>query len=182
MKFTDIIKNLCIMAFILGACGAQDVDVRPHDRPIWCTSQMEIPLIVTAHVAGIGNRVGNENQWVGDGNYHAIEEFKIEFDSNRMHRMFRTLPDFKIQYMCHLSGSGDTYWLEAGTLCGKAERVEEFAVKLEGSDARHFIVNYECHVANHGNRPQNANGRCGVRGNAVEKMKISVKSLGRNCQ
>lgn len=136
------------------------------------------PLRVLAHVQGIGDTVGREDEWVGTkGQARRLEGFSVNF------REPAYTPDLRLEYMCHVQGVGDTDWKPEGSLCGtrgQSRRLEGFAIRLTGAAAEDYAVVYSCHVQGLGDRGPYSNGAfCGTRGQArrIEAMNVYVLRL-----
>mgnify|MGYP006249238013 FL=1 len=105
-----------------------------------------------------------------------VEAFQVDLEP--------AVAGLNLEYMAHISGVGDTPWLEAGKLAGergKARRLEGFAVRLTGSQASSYDVFYTAHVENMGDLPVYANGQyCGTRNKSlrVEGMKVWIEPKG----
>ena len=135
---------------------------------------VSVGLKVLVHLQGIGDRSFGAYEYAGTrGQGLRIEAFQINLDPPRN--------DLSIQYMAHISGIGDTAWLDEGTLAGeqgRSLRIEGFAMRLTGSEASKYEVFYTAHIQNMGDSAVYSNGQyCGTRGKflRVEGLKVWIQ-------
>lgn len=137
-------------------------------------SAASVGLKVLVHIQNIGDRFFSSQEYAGTrGQGFRVEAFQINIEP--------PIPGLNLEYMAHVSGIGDTPWLEAGKLAGergKARRIEGFAVRLTGVQAANYDVFYTAHVQNMGDLPVYSNGAyCGTRNQAlrVEGIKVWIE-------
>ncbi len=137
-------------------------------------SGVSVGLKVLVHIQNIGDRVFGAQEYAGTrGQGFRVEAFQITIEPS--------IPGLSLEYMAHVSGIGDTPWLEAGQLAGErgqVRRIEGFAIRLVGPQAASYDVFYTAHVQNIGNLPVYSNGSyCGTRNQAlrVEGMKVWIQ-------
>ncbi|MGB3513956.1 MAG: hydrogenase [Microcoleaceae cyanobacterium] len=135
---------------------------------------ISVGLKVLVHIQNIGDRVFGAQEYAGTrGQGFRVEGFEINIEP--------PVAGLNLEYMAHISGIGDTPWLEAGTLAGergKARRLEGFAIRLTGPQANNYDVFYTAHVQNRGDLPVYPNGEyCGTRNQSlrVEGMKVWIQ-------
>ena len=135
---------------------------------------VSLGLKVLVHLQGIGDRVFSAYEYAGTrGQGLRIEAFQINIDP--------PIPGLTLQYMAHISGIGDTAWLDEGTLAGeggRSLRIEGFAMRLTGIEAAKYDVFYTAHIQNMGDSAVYSNGQyCGTRGKflRVEGMKVWIQ-------
>lgn len=138
------------------------------------TSTVSVGLKVLVHIQNIGDRIFGSQEYAGTrGQGFRVEAFQINVEPS--------IPGLNLEYMAHVSGIGDTPWLETGKLAGergKARRIEGFAVRLAGIQAANYDVFYTAHVQNMGDLPVYSNGSyCGTRNQAlrVEGIKVWIE-------
>ncbi|MGE5659696.1 MAG: hypothetical protein ACM37W_24140 [Actinomycetota bacterium] len=151
--------------------GKAPVNVNPQPEP--AEAQSSIGLKVLVHLQGLGDRTFGPQEYAGTrGQSRRLEAFQIEIDP--------PILGLNIQYMAHVSGVGDTPWLNGGELAGirgQAKRIEGFAVRLIGPEAGDYDVFYSAHIERVGDSPVVSNGQyCGTKGKAlrVEGMKVWI--------
>ena len=140
-------------------------------------SEVSVGLKIIVHIQNLGDRsfVGGEYAGTQRQGFR-VEAFQVDLEP--------AVAGLNLEYMAHISGVGDTPWLEAGKLAGergKARRLEGFAVRLTGSQASSYDVFYTAHVQNMGDLPVYANGQyCGTRNKSlrVEGMKVWIEPKG----
>jgi uncharacterized protein YjdB len=130
-------------------------------------------LLIAAHLQGIGDVTGPDNQWIGTkGESRRLEGIMIEF--------VNLVPDLALEYMCHLQGIGDVDWMKQGNFCGtrgESRRLEGFAIRLRGNEAGNYDVMYQCHLEGIGDFPVVRNGEfCGTRGQSrrLEALRVWI--------
>lgn len=135
---------------------------------------VSVGLKVLVHLQGIGDRSFGAYEYAGTrGQGLRIEAFQINLDP--------PIPDLSIQYMAHISGIGDTAWLDEGTLAGergRSLRIEGFAMRLTGPEASKYDVFYTAHIQNMGDSAVYSNGQyCGTRGKflRLEGLKVWIQ-------
>ena len=138
-------------------------------------SSTSVGLKLLAHIQNVGDRVFGAEEFAGSrGKALRLEAFQINIEP--------PVPGLSIRYMAHVSGIGDTPWLEEGQLAGargQGRRVEGFAIELAGPAANNYDVFYMGHIQNVGDTAVLSNGQyCGTRGKSlrVEAMKVWIKS------
>lgn len=136
--------------------------------------QTSIGLKVIVHLQGLGDRAFGPNEYAGTrGQSRRLEALQIEIEP--------PIPGLNIQYMAHVSGIGDTPWLNGGELAGvrgQAKRIEGFAIRLTGPEAENYDVFYNAHIEKVGDSPVVSNGQyCGTKGKSlrVEGMKVWIQ-------
>ena len=140
-------------------------------------SEVSVGLKIIVHIQNLGDRSFVGGEYAGTrGQGFRVEAFQVDLEP--------AVAGLNLEYMAHISGVGDTPWLEAGKLAGergKARRLEGFAVRLTGSQASSYDVFYTAHVQNMGDLPVYANGQyCGTRNKSlrVEGMKVWIEPKG----
>ena len=140
-------------------------------------SEVSVGLKIIVHIQNLGDRSFVGGEYAGTrGQGFRVEAFQVDLEP--------AVAGLNLEYMAHISGVGDTPWLEAGKLAGergKARRLEGFAVRLTGSQASSYDVFYTAHVENMGDLPVYANGQyCGTRNKSlrVEGMKVWIEPKG----
>jgi len=148
--------------------------VRGENNAFGQQGGVSVGLKVLVHLQGIGDRSFGAYEYAGTrGQGLRIEAFQINLDPPRN--------DLSIQYMAHISGIGDTAWLDEGTLAGeqgRSLRIEGFAMRLAGTEASKYDVFYTAHIQNMGDSAVYSNGQyCGTRGKflRVEGLKVWVQ-------
>jgi hypothetical protein len=128
---------------------------------------------VVAHVQDRGDVRDHAYAWLGSK--HAdkrIEGFEIDPAS--------AWSDLGVEAMGHVQDHGDTAWVPAGTFVGtrgESRRLEGFAVRLTGAQAKDYDVLYQAHLAGTGDTRVYRNGEfCGTRGEsrAIEAIRIWI--------
>ena len=138
------------------------------------TGQAILPdpgLIGVVHIEGIGDRIFPEGAVGGTtGQSRRLEGFQINLDS--------PIPGLSMQYMAHVEGIGDTFWVGEGQYVGtrgQSRRLEGFAIRLTGWQASNYDVFYQAHLEGIGNTPIVGNGEfSGTRGQSRRVEAISV--------
>lgn len=132
-----------------------------------------LPLVVTAHIEGIGDQTFAAGQFAGTrGQSRRLEGVAIAFAA--------PIPGLSIQYMGHVQDVGDTGWMADGQFLGsrgQSRRLEGIAIRLAGPQAGNFNVVYRCHIQDVGDSQWMSNGAfCGSRGQSrrLEGLEVSV--------
>ncbi len=133
-------------------------------------------LDVMVHVESTGDVTGREGSWIGTrGQSLQAEGFQINVDA--------TKHDLSLEYMCHLSNTGDSPYLQEGEFCGsrgEGRQMEGFAIRLTGAAARFYDVEYQCHISGQGDSQVYSNGQyCGTRGQNRQVEAVLVRIVRR---
>jgi uncharacterized protein YjdB len=87
--------------------------------------------------------------------------------------------DFYLEYFAHVQEIGDTAWVSQGDFVGtrgQGKRLEGFAIRVAGKDAREYNVYYSAHVQDVGDTVEYKNGDfCGTRGEAKRVEAIFIR-------
>jgi hypothetical protein len=136
----------------------------------------KIGLKILVHLQGIGDRVFGPEEYAGSkGQSRRLEALEMRIDP--------PIPGLNLKYMAHVSGIGDTPWLNEGELAGargQAKRIEGFGVQLTGPEASQYEVFYNAHIQNIGDTPVLSHGQyCGTRGRGlrVEGIKVWIQPV-----
>jgi hypothetical protein len=140
------------------------------------TTPEKIGLKILVHLQGIGDRVFGPEEYAGTkGQSRRLEALEMRIDP--------PIAGLNLKYMAHVSGIGDTPWLNEGELAGargQAKRIEGFAVQLTGPLASQYEVFYNAHIQNIGDTPVLSHGQyCGTRGRGlrVEGIKVWIQPV-----
>lgn len=152
--------------------GKTPVFIQP---PAKAGTTSTVGLKLLTHIQNVGDRVFGAEEFAGSrGKALRLEAFQINIEP--------PVPGLSLRYMAHVSGIGDTPWLEEGQLAGargQGRRVEGFAIELTGPAATNYDVFYMGHIQNVGDTAVLSNGQyCGTRGKnlRVEAMKVWIKA------
>lgn len=114
-----------------------------------------VNLSVLVHIGEIGDSNFGSDQVAGrDSN--RIEGFAVT--------VAPAVTDLNVEYMAHVRNMGDTAWTLGGAFCGtrgQALAIEGFAIRLTGSAASAYSIQYECSTGTGGD-----GSFCGTRGMA----------------
>lgn len=134
-----------------------------------------VPLKVTVHIQGLGDRTFGDDDFAGTrGESRHLEGLSIEFAQR--------IPGLGIRYLGHVQNVGDTAWAGEGEYIGtkgQGLRLEGFLVELTGPEATKYDVHYLGHFARYGDSNVMSNGElCGVRGEGltIEAVKVWVEA------
>lgn len=118
------------------------------------------------------------NDWLNfaDGEWMMLENrdkvitgFQLNLSNNNL----------SLSYMAHLQKTGDTKWLSQGEFVGYKtgiKRLEGFAIKLEGTDAHVYSVEYMSKTKNRNETGICRDGEfCGTRGESLGLERIMVR-------
>lgn len=148
-----------------------------------CQHVVNLPISGMAHIEGRSDVAFGPNEWIGTkGTYLRMEGFSFDFAPDQFPN---PIPGLSLEYMCHIQGTGDSLWLKSGEFCGTRglyTRVEGFAAKLVGPNAKYFELETSCHIEGSGDRgPYKSSEYCGTKGASLrmEALRVSVKSLGK---
>ena len=135
------------------------------------TISEKIGLKILVHLQGIGDRVFGPEEYAGTkGESRRLEALEMRIDP--------PIPGLNLKYMAHVSGIGDTPWLNEGELAGargQAKRIEGFGVQLTGPESSKYEVFYNAHIQNIGDTPVLSHGQyCGTRGRGLRVEGIKV--------
>ena len=138
--------------------------------PLYDTSNLKLDVLV--HLQGIGDRLGQDDQFVGTrGESRRLEGFQLQLNP--------LIPGLGLRYMAHLQGSGDVPFVNAGQFVGtrgQSRRLEGFAIQLTGPVAANFNVRYMAHLQGSGDTTFFQNGQfCGTRGQSRRVEGIVVR-------
>jgi Clostridial hydrophobic W len=140
------------------------------------TTPEKIGLKILVHLQGIGDRVFGPEEYAGTkGQSRRLEALEMRIDP--------PIAGLNLKYMAHVSGIGDTPWLNEGELAGargQAKRIEGFAVQLTGPESSKYEVFYNAHIQNIGDTPVLSHGQyCGTRGRGlrVEGIKVWIQPV-----
>lgn len=140
------------------------------------TISEKIGLKILVHLQGIGDRVFGPEEYAGTkGESRRLEALEMRIDP--------PIPGLNLKYMAHVSGIGDTPWLNEGELAGargQAKRIEGFGVQLTGPESSKYEVFYNAHIQNIGDTPVLSHGQyCGTRGRGlrVEGIKVWIQPV-----
>ncbi|MEY3867666.1 MAG: hypothetical protein RLZZ338_1557 [Cyanobacteriota bacterium] len=143
--------------------------------PLKTTSE-KIGLKILVHLQGIGDRVFGPEEYAGTkGQSRRLEALEMRIDP--------PIAGLNLKYMAHVSGIGDTPWLNEGELAGargQAKRIEGFGVQLTGPESSKYEVFYNAHIQNIGDTPVLSHGQyCGTRGRGlrVEGIKVWIQPV-----
>ncbi len=129
-----------------------------------------VNVAVTVFRKGTGNVTVDSGVFAGTkGEARPIQDLSIAFKTKN--------PRLGLRYKAHVSGVGDTQFVNEGTSLGYAgkQSIEGFSIELTGPDAPLYEVYYEAHVANIGDIKTVKNGEfCGTRGRSLAIEGISV--------
>ena len=151
----------------------------------------EIDIAARVHVRELNNLSSPDSDgWYGTkGQGLRMELFQLG--------MVNPPEGLDIQYMCHLRDFGDypaeNAWLDgaeirsrsdelAGQSCGttsQRRRMEGFAVRLIGENARFYNVRYSCHIRGIGDMDRENGAYCGTRnqGRRMEAIRVSITHI-----
>jgi hypothetical protein len=158
--------------------GAPNIVLGSLSIPPLKTIPEKIGLKILVHLQGIGDRVFGPEEYAGSkGQSRRLEALEMRIDP--------PIPGLNLKYMAHVSGIGDTPWLNEGELAGargQAKRIEGFGVQLTGPESSQYEVFYNAHIQNIGDTPVLSHGQyCGTRGRGlrVEGIKVWIKPVDR---
>jgi hypothetical protein len=111
-------------------------------------------LTVSVHMAGLGDGVRREKEWVGTkGQSRRLEGFSVK-------RLSPT-DSFKIKYSAHLAGPGDVGEVNEGEFIGtkgQHRRLEGFSIWLADQQGPLYNVYYQAHLEGPGDTEIYKNG------------------------
>lgn len=148
--------------------------VAPEKVQPWEIKGYRPRIEVLAHVQSMGDVKGVGGEWVGSrGRRLRQEGLQLNITDN--------VPGLRLEYMCHIEGSGDTLYMGEEQYCGtrgESRRIEGWAVRLVGPAAPFFTLQYWCHLEGVGDSgPMTNEQYCGTRGEKrrMEAIKLVVE-------
>jgi len=131
---------------------------------------------VLAHIEDVGDMHAGPGDYAGTrGKAKFMEGFAVTFKSR--------VEGIGLRYRAHLSGSGDTGWVNDGTYVGtrgSRKPVEGFSIEVSGPQLARYDVVYMTHIRDSGDSAWVSNGTfCGTRMQSRPVEGLAVKIVPR---